>query len=140
MKYAYFRFHPVVAVDRFENTVVVTDEGRNIVLLQGTDSIPTMVSEIVDNQVEIVRKERPEGIIEINRQTVAVAQDEPWARWISMTAQSDDGVIVYANVASGKWLGYFPNGFWSRGQCNPDLICEQWRQRITRCQGLRATI
>ena len=111
MEDAYFRFFPVVMVNRFENKVVVINKGRNIVILQGADSIPTVIPEIVDDQIEIVGQQRPKGIIEINRQTTAVAQHEPRPGWISMTTQSDDGVVIHANIASGKRLGYFPDGF-----------------------------
>ena len=44
--------------------------------LQSTDSIPTMVSRVVDNQVEIVGQEGPEWVVEINRQAIAVAQGQ----------------------------------------------------------------
>ena len=80
-------------------------------ILQGTNSIPTVISEIVDDQIEIVGQQRPEGIIEINRQTTAVAQHEPRPCRISMTAQRDDSAIVHANIVSGKRLGDFPDGF-----------------------------
>ena len=111
MKDTYFRFLPVVVVNRFENKVVVTDEGRNIVILQRADSIPTVISEIVDDQIKIVGQQRPEGIVEINRQTIAVAQHESRPRRISMTTQPDESVVIHANIASRKRLGYFPDGF-----------------------------
>ena len=111
MEDTYFRFLSVVEVNRFENKVVVADKGRNIVILLWADSIPTVVSEIVDDQIKIVGQQRPEGIVEINRQTIAVAQHEPRPRRISMTTQNDGSIIVDANFASGKRLGYFPDGF-----------------------------
>ena len=73
--------------------------------------IPSVVPEVVDNQVEIVDQERPERVIEIDRQPVAVAQDEPRAFRIPMTPQNDDGVIVHPGFTSGERFGYLPYGF-----------------------------
>ena len=82
-------------------------------LLQIADPVPTMVSEVVNEQVEFVDQERPERIIEIDRQTVAVAEHKPRSIRISVTAQYNDGIIVDPNFANRKRLRYFPYGFWS---------------------------
>ena len=50
-------FLPVVAIDGFQDDVMVTDECRNIVLFPSADGVPTVVSEVVDHHVEIVEKQ-----------------------------------------------------------------------------------
>ena len=59
MENTYFRFLAVVVVNRFENEVVVANEGRNIVISQGANSIPTVISEVVDYQIEIIGQQWP---------------------------------------------------------------------------------
>ena len=51
------------------------------------------------------------GIVEINGESAAVAQDEQRAFRISMTAQYDDRIIVHPNGVNGKRIGYLPRCF-----------------------------
>lgn len=111
MKYADFRFVPVMIVDRFKNAMPVADKSRKIVILTVADGIPTVIPEVIDDEVEIVGEQRPERVIEIDRKTVAVTKDEPGARRVPMPPQGGDGVIVKAGFARRKWLGYLPHGF-----------------------------
>ena len=80
------RFAPIFAVDGFENDVVIVNQGRNVVVPLGADVVPTVVPEVVDHQVEIARKQRPEWVIEIDREPAAVAQDDPGSRRIAVLA------------------------------------------------------
>ena len=48
MKHAYRRFSPIVAVNGFENEVMIVHERRNIVLPLGADAVPAVVSDVVD--------------------------------------------------------------------------------------------
>ena len=111
MKYACFGFLTVMAINRVENTVVVANQCRNIVPLKIAGGIPSMVPEVVDDEVEVVDQERPKRVIEIDRQPVAVTQDESWAFRIPVTPQNDDGVIVDPGFTSGERFGYLPYGF-----------------------------
>ena len=54
MKDADFGFLPVVPVDGFEKTFLVTDQGRNVMLLSGTDGIPSVVPEVIEDEVEVI--------------------------------------------------------------------------------------
>ena len=76
MEHAYSGLCSVVAVDSLSNDIVVLNQYRNIMVSEIAYRIPAMVSEIVDYQVEIVGEERPEGIIKVDCETVAVAHDE----------------------------------------------------------------
>ena len=57
MKHAYLRFLPEEAVDLCKNAVAVLNQCWDIVVLYGTHSIPTMVSQVVDDQVKIVEQQ-----------------------------------------------------------------------------------
>ena len=111
MKYSDFGFVPVVPVDGFENTFLITNQGRDVVLLAGTDRIPAVVPEVIDDEVKLVGKQRPERVIEIDCKTVPVAQNEPRAVRIAMPSQRGDGVLVEADVTPREWLGYLPHDF-----------------------------
>ena len=110
MENADLRLVAVVAVDGLEDPVVVADESRDVVALRPADRIPAVVSEVVDDQIEVVCQQRPERIVEIDRQTVAVAQDQARAFRVAVTPQDDDRVIIHADITGGKRLGYFPHG------------------------------
>ena len=70
-------------IDGLENDVVIANHGRDIVIRLGADAVPAVVPEIVDHQVEVVREQRPERIVEIGGETAAVAQDDSEARRIA---------------------------------------------------------
>ena len=67
----------VHTIDRLENNVVIANERRNIVILPDTDAVPTVVSEVVDHHVVVVREQRPERVIKIGSETTAVAHEDP---------------------------------------------------------------
>lgn len=116
MEHAYSRFFFELPVNCFENTVVVIDERRDAMLMNGTDGVPAVVPEVVDYHVEIVCQQRPERVIEINRETVTMTQYETWTVRISMTPQRDAGVVIHGDVNRGVRFGDFPYGFRARGQ------------------------
>ena len=109
MKYADSRLLPEMSVDRFEDTVVVTNQRRNVLLSQIADGIPTMVSEVIDDQIELIGQERPERVVEVDGQSVAVAQDKARTRRVSVTSQRDRGDIVHADIMSRERFGYLPD-------------------------------
>ena len=109
-----FGLRPVVSVNRFDNQVVVADQRRDIVVSDCTYGVPAMISEVIDYEVELVGQKRPEGVVEIDRQTVAVAKNESRAVRIAVTPQGDDGVIVHGNIHCGQRLGYVPYGVRAR--------------------------
>lgn len=84
-----------------------------------TDRIPAMVSHVIDNQVEIVGQEGPERVVEVDRQTVAMTQNESRSSRVSMTPQTNDGVIVHADFINRKRLGDLPYRCRGRCQWNP---------------------
>jgi len=99
MEYADVRLFPVVEVDGFQDAVLIADQVWNIVLLAVADGIPSVVSQVVENQVEIVSELGPKRVIEINRKAVTVTHDESGTRWISVSPQGGDGVVMEANLA-----------------------------------------
>ena len=123
MVHADSRLIPVVLVDRLENLVVVLNQGGNRMASERPNGIPAVISQVVDDQVEIVRQQRPEGNIQINGEAVAVAQNEPRACGISMTPQRNHGVVVHAHVVRGMRLGYLPSGFGSHRHVSNSSGC-----------------
>lgn len=57
MKYADLRLLSKMSVDRFKDAVVVTNQCRNVLFTRIADAVPTMVSEVVHDQVEFVGQE-----------------------------------------------------------------------------------
>ena len=108
MKYADSRLRPEMCVNRLKKTVVVTNQRRNVLLSQIADGIPTMVSEVIDDQVEIIGQERPKRVVEINGQSVAVAQNEPRTRRVTVASQRDRGDVVHPDITSRERFGYLP--------------------------------
>ena len=54
MKYAGFWFVSVVLINGFKNTEMVADQRWNIVICAWANSIPAVVSEVEDDEVEIL--------------------------------------------------------------------------------------
>ena len=123
MKNTYFRFFSIEAVDGRKNTVVVLNQCWKVMLFLISDIIPAMVSHVIDNQVEVVGEEGPERVVEVDRQTVTVTQNEPRSSRVSMTPQTNDGVIVHADFINRKRLGYLPYRCRGRCQWNPLPAC-----------------
>ena len=123
MKNTYFRFFSIEAVDGRKNTVVVLNQCWKVMLFLISDIIPAMVSHVIDNQVEVVGEEGPERVVEVDRQTVAVTQNESRSSRVSMTPQTNDGVIVHADFINRKRLGYLPYRCRGRCQWNPLPAC-----------------
>ena len=57
MKYANFRLLPKMSVNRLEDPFVVTHERWNVVFSKIADGIPTMVAQVIDDQVEFAGQE-----------------------------------------------------------------------------------
>ena len=64
---------------RFEYAVVVAGKGVDTVVLQGTQFVPTVIPEVMHNEIEAAAQEGPEWAVEVDGETVAMAQDEPRA-------------------------------------------------------------
>ena len=111
VEYSHLGLQAVVLVDNFEYGVVVRDQGWDIVVVQRAEAIPPVVSLVVHDQVEVVDQPGPEGVIEIDRQPISVAHDEPRAVGVAVTPQNNGGVAVHLDIESGKRLGQFPLDF-----------------------------
>ena len=103
-------FLTVETLHRFEDAVVVAGKGVDDVGLQGTDLVPAVVPEVVDDQVVVGRQQRPERVVEVDGEAVAVAQDEAGSRRIPVAPQDDDGGGVHLHGVGGQRPGYLPGG------------------------------
>ena len=104
------RLRSISGFDGFEDPIVVMDQRRHVVLLLEPDGIPTVVPEVVDHQVEVVREERPERVVEIDGEPVSVAEDEPGAGGVSVPANGNDGLVVETDLAHRERFGDLPDG------------------------------
>ena len=64
---------------RVEYAVVVTGKGIDTVVLQRTQFVPAVIPEVVYNKIEAAAQQRPEWVVEVDGETVAMAKDEPRA-------------------------------------------------------------
>ena len=110
MKNANGRFLAIETGDCLKNAVVVARKGTDAVVLPGAGFVPTVISQVVDKQVEIAAEERPKRIVEVDGEAVAVAQNQPGALWVSMASQNDDGVVVHLDRVNGQRLWNLPDG------------------------------
>ena len=69
-----------------------------------------MVSEVIDDQVVVVDQERPEGVIEVDGEAVAMADHQPGSVRVAVTAEDDYFATLQRHPANRPWLGYVPNG------------------------------
>ena len=100
MIYADFRFFPVGLVNCREDAVMVAHQSRHVMPGDGSDFIPAVVSQVMDNQVEIVHEQRPEGKIQVNCETVAVTQNQSRAFRITVSPQGNNSVVVRTNFTN----------------------------------------
>ena len=73
--------------------------------------IPSMVSQIKDDQVKLLTQERPERIVEINRQTIAVTQDKLWPCNVAVPTQYNCRISIHPYIIHRMWLRNLPYGF-----------------------------
>ena len=138
MKDADGRFASVATFNRFKNKIMVMNQRRNVVVPLGADGVPAVVPEVIDHQVEILREQQPEWVVEIDGEPVPMAQNEPGARGIPVPAHGGDRPLVEANLAHRERLGHFPDGFRSQAgspDCPFDVIVAS---SVSRCRGPRA--
>ena len=57
-----------------------------------------MVPEVVEHQVKVIGEQRPERIIEVDREAVGVTQYEAGSGWIAVTAYRYNGPVVKPDV------------------------------------------
>ena len=69
MKHADRLFLPEAPVDVPEDVLVVADERWDVMHMAIADRVPSVVPEIMDEQVETVGEQGPEGIVGIDRKT-----------------------------------------------------------------------
>ena len=86
---------------RVEYAVVVTGKGIDTVVLQGTQFVPAVIPEVMHYKVEAGAKERPEWVVEVGGETVAMANDEPRAFRVPVASQEDDFAIVDFDTVNG---------------------------------------
>ena len=101
MEDPYCGFLTVEAIDRLEHSVLVAGKSFDTVVRQGTDFVPAVIPQIVDNQVEFLGQEGPERVVEVDSKAVSVAQYEPRALRVAVTPQDDDSVVVHLNAVGG---------------------------------------
>ena len=67
-----------------------------------------MVPQVMDNQIKLIGKQRPERIIKVSRKTVGVSQYKPGAIRIAVPPKDNDSVVVHSNIMGGQRLRKHP--------------------------------
>ena len=76
---------------------------------QRPGSVPAVVSEVVEHEIELVRKQRPERVVEVDREAVAVAYNDAWAGGIPVPPERCHGAVAQAHIVHGERLGHLPD-------------------------------
>ena len=71
----------------------------NIVTPAQADGIPAVIPRVVDQEIESIRKHRPERVVQVYFQTIATAYDKPRTGRIAVPADGCVGPLVKANFA-----------------------------------------
>ena len=108
MEHADLGFHPEVAVDVPEDVPVVRDEGGDVMAVNITPSTPAVVAEIVQDEVEALGQQRPEGIVHVGRKPVAVAHDQSRTFRIAVSSEYDAGTVSGVDVCCRQRFGQVP--------------------------------
>ena len=109
MEHAGLRLLPESPLDGVLDAQVVIDECGHMVAAQRPGSVPAVVPEVVEHEIEGVRELRPERVIEVDREAVAVAEHDARAGGIPVTPERDHGAVAQAHVMHGKGLGHLPD-------------------------------
>ena len=57
----------IVSVDGLDNALLIADEVWQVMALETTERIPTVICEVMDLEVEVLQEERLERTIEVDR-------------------------------------------------------------------------
>ena len=94
MKHADFRFLAKMCIYSAQDFGVVLYKPAPLVGFKASNRVPAVVSEVVQNKVEVVDKQRPERIIGVSRKPVPMTEDYPGAGRIAMPSEPSNGAIV----------------------------------------------
>ena len=102
------RLFAEMLADGAKDPVVVPGKSRHVVIPGVTPRVAPVVAQVVENEVEPAREQRPEGIVQVGRQPVAVAEHEPGACRIAVAAQDDGGIILGPCNSGRQRIGEIP--------------------------------
>ena len=86
-------------IDRLQYARVVSNKRGDPVVLQRAGRVPAVVPDVVDDEIEVIQQQGPEREVEIDRESVAVAQDKPGTRGISMPPHDGYAAVVKTDFA-----------------------------------------
>ena len=109
MENANLRFLAEMLVDLLEDSVMVADQSRHAVIFQIADCIPTVVSQVVDDEVEVLGQVRPERIVEVDGQTIAVAEDQSNPIGVAVAAKQNRRLGTHIDFVNSQRFGDAPD-------------------------------
>ena len=102
---------PELPVNGVHDQVMVGGQGGNVVVIERRNPVPTVVPHIVNEQVEFFGKERPERVVEVYGQAVAVAEHQPGPVRVAVPPHDNAGFRVHRNFVHRNGLWQLPVGF-----------------------------
>lgn len=99
--------------------------------LETTERSPTVSSEVMDREVELLQGERPERIMEVERESVATARKHPKALCSPVAPRADDRADVHLDAWLESGSGIFQvaacGGSTQRGNLHTRPDRGEWR-------------
>ena len=96
MEDAYRRFRSETAMDLLMNQLLITDESGKVMSTEIAHRIPPVVSEVVDHQIEVLGEQRPERVVLIDGETIAMTEHKPWTPAVPMSPQGHECAVFHA--------------------------------------------
>ncbi len=90
----YRRPAPAETMDGCNDAILIAHQSRNRMHRARLRGIPPVVPEVVDKQVEVIHQQRPERIVEVDRQPNSVTHDDPGSIWITMSTHGGYGMVI----------------------------------------------
>ena len=109
MKHTDLWLVPKVVIDGLKDQGIILHQHGNIVFALCTNLVPAMVSQIIEDQVEVLGEQRPERVIKVDGKTVAMTQNEARTGRVTVLSQEGDCILVQSGFVHRDGLGNLPH-------------------------------
>src|ERR1700683_5613577 len=98
------RLRSELALNRAQHAFQIGNKMRQVVPRGAVERILAVIANVEQNQVVSIAKQIPEWKIRIDREPIAMTQDEALAGGISMPAHADNRAIDHNEIEDPIWL------------------------------------
>jgi hypothetical protein len=89
-------------LDRVAHAVEVARHMRVVMTRRVGERVPAVIARVERDHLEIAEKQAPERDVPVDREAVAVTDDEPRAGGIAVPARADDRAVARDDIDDGK--------------------------------------